>query len=165
MPQNLEIKARIPSLSDAENSARRLPAKWEGVLKQRDTYFAVPNGRLKLREIEGKQSELIFYDRPEADSQRWSTYTIYPTSDPGRLLTVLQSAFTIRGIVEKERTLYLYENARIHLDAVRHLGSFLEFEVIVGSSREQAGELMMELRAAFSITEATIIRCSYIDFF
>ncbi len=165
MPQNLELKARISSVTAAEKTAAALPAMDAGILRQKDTYFLVPSGRLKLRETEGRDAELIFYDRPESALERWSTYSIYPARDPEKLLVVLEAAFPVKGVVEKERKLFLYENARIHLDAVKNLGSFIEFEVIVGASAPRAEELMTELRAAFSITDASVIRCSYIDFF
>ncbi len=164
MPTNLEIKARIPSLSEAENIAKILPAEFKGVLKHRDIYFTVPNGRLKLREIDGIGGELIFYERSESENERWSVYKIYPTSNLNGLLSVLEAAFPLRGVVEKERKLYQYQNARIHFDAVKNLGTFLEFEVILDSTEEQAQQLMEELRGMFSVSDMSLIRCSYIDF-
>ena len=164
MPKNLELKARIQSLPPVENIAINLPADYKGLIQQRDTYFSVPHGRLKLREIKGAEAELIFYERPEAGMERWSLYKIFPTSDPAGLLSVLEAAFPVHGIVEKERSLYLYKNARIHLDTVKNLGIFLEFEVVVESSEKQAQQLMTELRDLFSISEISILHCSYIDF-
>ncbi len=37
----------------------------------------------------------------------------------------------IHTIIEKNREIYLYENVRIHLDEVKKLGNFLEFEAVM----------------------------------
>ena len=37
----------------------------------------------------------------------------------------------IHTIIEKKREIYLYENVRIHLDEVKELGNFLEFEAVM----------------------------------
>jgi len=36
--------------------------------------------------------------------------------------------------VSKRREIYLWHNVRIHLDAVTGLGSFVEFEAVLGRS-------------------------------
>ena len=45
------------------------------MLHQRDTYFNVPHGRLKLRE-EGERAWLIPYDRSDAGEARLSRYRL-----------------------------------------------------------------------------------------
>ena len=61
--ENIEIKARYPDLDRGKKLAKAAGASYEGVLRQVDTYFIVANGRLKLREINGERSELIYYER------------------------------------------------------------------------------------------------------
>ena len=71
---NVEIKARDP---DPEGTAARclaLGASDEGVLEQRDTYFAGRRGRLKLREQDGSAAELIAYRRPDATEPEESAF-------------------------------------------------------------------------------------------
>jgi len=67
-------------------------------------------------------------------------------------------------MVIKSRIVYLYKNARIHLDRVRGLGLFLEFEVLVTKGKEQAAGLMKELRREFQIAKGDVIGGSYKDF-
>lgn len=165
MAQNLELKARCRSLREAERTARALGAREAGVLHQVDTYFDVVTGRLKLREIRGQRSELIFYDRPSRDhrSGRWSSYIVYPLLGTGSLRSRLKVAWPVRVTVRKERRLYLLENARIHLDAVERLGSFIEFEVVLTKGRGQASALYRRLLDGFGIKRSDLIGGSYAD--
>ena len=50
-------------------------------------------------------------------------------SDSRALLSILAKALGVRVRVDKSRRVYLYRGARIHLDRVASLGSFVEFEV------------------------------------
>ena len=163
MPRNLEVKAKIASIPDCIALAEALHAKHAGILLQTDTYFNVTCGRLKLREIHGIHSELIFYEREETSARRMSKFEQFPVSDPDRLKFLLTSACGVRGIVEKERILFLYdETIRIHLDNVRNLGAFLEFEIPV-SDFTDAEEQMEMLVRHFHIRRDDYVIKSYID--
>lgn len=164
MPKNLEIKTPFPDLDRGHAISRALGARDGGVLNQCDTYFNSTQGRVKLREIEGSHAELIFYQRLEATGERECNYQIFRTADPAQLLAVIGPAMGVRTIVRKSRYLYLYENARIHLDAVEGLGNFLEFEVVVDErGMVQAQELLNRLIAAFELDRAEFIQGSYVD--
>jgi predicted adenylyl cyclase CyaB len=163
MPQNLELKARISSISEAVRAARSLHIRFNGILRQRDVYYNVPNGRLKLRIINTCAAELIYYNRPDKKSHRYSDYYILPVSDPNLTNVFYTSAFGQKVVVEKKRRLYLYKNARIHLDDVRGLGAFIEFEVQVKYGKKQAQTLLKFLSARFKIKRSTKIEVSYSD--
>ena len=180
MPQNLELKARITSIAEASLITRNLGAKSMGVLRQRDIYYNVRSGRLKLRIIEqslnfnnrikhssntrnstSKSAELIFYCRPDKRWGRYSNYLVIPVTD---LKLTNELCTTILGqkvIVEKHRQLFLYKNARIHIDEVRKLGMFVEFEVIVSKGRIQAQYLLKFLAKQFGIQKTDTIGSSY----
>ena len=162
MATNLELKARITSAAGAQECARRLGAAYQGVLHQRDTYFRVAAGRLKIREIRGSAAELIWYERDESTSERWSRYERVAIADPAPLLRVLAGACGTLAVVEKDRSLYLYGSARIHLDEVSGLGAFLEFE-IVGEEPDASRSAMRSLRDAFGIRDTDVVRGSYSD--
>lgn len=163
MPANLELKARLSSESHGMECARRAGAEDAGLLVQEDTYFLVPRGRLKLREIAGQQAELIRYDRRESADARWSSYEKIPVGDPGALKGVLGAALTIHAVVRKTRHLFLHKGARVHIDVVEGLGTFLEFEVPASEGLDPVAH-MQELRIAFNVDEGSILRCSYADF-
>jgi adenylate cyclase, class 2 len=162
MATNLELKARIPSPDDLRERASRLGARPAGLLEQRDTYFRVPRGRLKLRECTASPAELIFYEREETSGERWSRYERVPVVEPEALKAVLALAGGILAVVEKRRTLFLFRNARIHSDEVTGLGTFLEFEIVGGESPD-ARALMKLLREHFGIREEMVVRGSYAD--
>jgi predicted adenylyl cyclase CyaB len=163
MPTNLEIKAKYHSLPQAREISRTLGARFGGTLKQTDTYFKVKQGRLKLREINEKELELIHYRRRNARGSRYSDYTVIELQKKEAAKRVLNSLFDTLVIVKKKRELFLYKNSRIHLDSVAGLGGFIEFEVLVVRGKKQAQQLMLFLRAKFGIDSSMLIAGSYSD--
>ncbi len=162
MPHNLELKARIASPDETERAARQSGARHSGILHQVDTYFVVPNGRMKLREFSDGSAELIVYERPDDTPERWSRYQKLPVTDPRGLKGLLGQVFGVLVEVRKVRVVYQIENARIHIDRVDGLGAFIEFEV-QDSGREQSEKMMLRLRSLFSIRDEHIVRGSYSD--
>lgn len=166
--RNIEIKARIGDIESAKRTAGSLcgggPA---ALLHQVDTYFEVPAGRLKMREFDdcNTQSELIYYERSNVSGPRSSDYLIELISDSQGLKSVLEAALGVTVVVRKTRTLYLYENTRIHLDEVDGLGTFIEFEYVMpeeGSSAD-GEQTVRRLMRCFSIGEADLLEGSYSD--
>ncbi len=163
MRSNLELKAVFPSLVRADKIARKIKAKRIGVTYQTDTYYRVRSGRLKLREIRGLGGELIYYHRPNRKGSRYSDYLIAPLSSPVQVKKLFRTMFGELVVVRKVRTLYLYRNARIHLDRVKGLGPFIEFEVLNTKGKRQAQSLMICLKREFGIKRESIVAGSYSD--
>jgi len=133
-----------------------------GILRQADWYFRVPKGRLKLRQIGSRRdAELIAYLRPDRTSARTSEFQRLPTPDAAGTRTLLERMLGLRACVRKRREVWLYKNARIHLDTVEALGPFIEIEVVVTEGMGQARALMRELRAALGIRPEDLIAGSY----
>jgi len=161
MPRNLELKARCSSLASASVTARSLCGRKKAILRQTDTYFGLPEGRLKLREIAGRKSELIWYHRPDKAGVRLSRYVIVPVANPNQICSLFGKLFGTLVRVQKERHLYLFRNARIHLDRVKGLGEFIEFEVVIRKGLSQAKDLMSFLRSEFRIRRNELRSSSY----
>ncbi len=109
---------------------------------------------------------LIAYDRPDLDGQRESRYRIAEVDNAEELKTALSASLGIKVVVEKERQLFVWEgNVRIHLDRVKGLGSFIEFEAVAtaGSDLSHEEEQVRVLRQIFEIDEADVIAGSYCD--
>ena len=163
MPQNLELKATVPSIEKVTRVARHLHARSKGILYQQDSYYNIPRGRLKLRIINRRSAELILYSRPDKTGSRYSDYVVLPVANVQQVQTLCEKIFGKTVEVVKKRRLYLYKNSRIHLDEVRGLGTFIEFEVLVTKGKRQAQHLMSFLREEFCISHEALVSCSYSD--
>ena len=71
--RNVELKAVDPDPARTLERALAAGASDEGVIVQRDTYFRVGSGRLKLREEEPGETHLISYSRPDDAAVRVSS--------------------------------------------------------------------------------------------
>jgi predicted adenylyl cyclase CyaB len=163
--RNIEIKARVADLARLRATAASLAPTPSMVLAQTDTFFVVPRGRLKLRELGDGAAELIFYERADHVGPKESSYVRYTCADPKGLAALLGGALGIRGVVEKRREVFLIGRTRIHLDEVRGLGIFMEIEVVLGDG-DAAAEGEREARvllAAFDIPQSALVAPAYID--
>jgi predicted adenylyl cyclase CyaB len=143
--QNFEIKCRLRDRSAVEKRLRALRAKRQWSHKQRDTFFAVPSGWLKLREETGKSPEMIAYQRPvQVGGPRLSDYDVIKIKDPLRWKSLLLRVLPGAGTVRKTRTLWRYKHTRIHLDRVVGLGDFLELETVITKQSAAAAEAEAE---------------------
>jgi homotetrameric cytidine deaminase len=163
--RNVELKAIDPDPEATLARALEAGADDRGVLEQRDTYFAVSTGRLKLREERPGGATLIAYRRPDAPEERVSSYRLVAVSDPDGLRTALQETCGVRVEVVKRRRLLLWETVRIHLDEVRGLGRFLELEAVAdaGSDLTRERAQVARLRAVLGIADAALREGSYAD--
>ncbi len=165
MPVNVEIKARVGDVDSLRERIRVLAGRDARVLRQEDTFFQVPSGRLKLRVIDGTQGELIYYDRDDELGPTPSTYLISPVADPEGLKEVLSGALGVRGVVRKERELFMVGRTRVHLDDVEGLGWFMELEVVLalGESADTGQADVQELLEALLIQPGDLADKAYID--
>lgn len=161
---NLEFKAIDPDRKETRARALALGARDVGAFSQRDTFFKVPDGRLKLRE-EGERCQLIFYERADQAHEKISRYRIVGVEDPGGMRALLRAAHGIVGEVTKVRRLLLLEDVRIHLDEVDALGSFVEVEAVVpaGLAARDFGAKVATLRRALDVHKSQLVAEAYID--
>ncbi|HEX3690748.1 MAG TPA: cytidine deaminase [Solirubrobacteraceae bacterium] len=163
---NLEIKARDADPGATTARCEALGATDQGVLHQRDTYFAGRHGRLKLREQGGSGAELIAYRRPDSPEAQESAFIRAGAADPAGLGEALGAALGETVVVVKRRRLWLWENVRIHLDDVEGLGTFIELEAMVGpdlNSPEEAAEKVERLRSELAIADDALVAVGYSD--
>jgi homotetrameric cytidine deaminase len=163
--RNVELKARDPEPTRSLERALALGAEDRGEIRQRDTYFAGARGRLKLREQEPGEDELIEYSRPDSSDARTSTYRRVPVRDASALREALDAAYGTLVTVAKRRRLLVWEGVRIHLDEVEGIGSHLEFEAVggPGSILIPEREKVERLRAELGIKDNELVATSYAD--
>jgi len=160
---NLEFKARLRNFERIHAVLAQHQIPLAATLRQTDTYFHAPTGRLKLREIDGEAAQLIFYQRPDRAGIKRSDYLIAPVASAAALREALGAAYGIRAVVKKIRELYLLPRnfgvyagraapdlIRLHLDAVEERGHFLEIEVIL---HEGKSPQLVEPEAEFWLRE------------
>lgn len=164
---NIEIKARYPNHEKARGIALRLRAQWVGHDRQVDTFFKVPNGRVKLRESTLKGAQLIPYLRPDVRGPKTSQYVVIPISDASKTKWLLKETLGVEGVVVKQRELYLLGNIRIHLDRVKGLGNFLEFEAVFAKDmpriRKRETNKVKKLLKVFQVEPKDLLENSYRD--
>ncbi|HEY3775168.1 MAG TPA: cytidine deaminase [Solirubrobacteraceae bacterium] len=158
---NSELKATDPDRAATAARVAALGATDQGVLVQRDTYFAARHGRLKLREQEDSAAELIAYRRGDTVQAAESDYLLVPAIDPAGLAQALDRSLGTVVVVAKRRHLFLWENARIHLDDVDGLGAFIEIEIVEPDDR--APGQMARLREALGIEDSALVAVGYSD--
>jgi homotetrameric cytidine deaminase len=163
--RNVELKARDRDPARSLERALALGADDRGELVQRDTYFATPRGRLKLREQEPGGAELIAYERSDRADARESRYRLAPVADGAALREALDAALGTTVVVAKRRRLLVWEGVRIHLDEVAGLGAFVELEGVAapGSDLTAEGERVARLRAELGIADADLEATGYAD--
>jgi predicted adenylyl cyclase CyaB len=138
---NVEIKVRCRDLATVRARAAGLATRHLGVDQQLDTYFAVPQGRLKLRESSASGGQLVPYLRPDERGPRRADYAVVPVEDPAALKRLLSEVLGVHCVVAKQREIFLVDNVRIHLDRVEDLGDFVELEAVFdGSAAAEAVE-------------------------
>jgi predicted adenylyl cyclase CyaB len=170
---NVEIKARVPDAGSFHTRAREIAGPPVARFHQTDTFFHVPAGRLKLREIVqlspaaagGRSAELIHYHRPDAAGPRTSRYRLLPVPEAGAMRALLADALGERAVVRKTRTLYRAGRTRIHADQVEGLGAFMELEVVLreGESEVEGEREVERLREALGVRREDLVEGAYVD--
>ena len=165
MARNVEIKARVPDLAPFREIAASLAPAPAQVIQQKDTFFVVSKGRLKVREFDDGAGELISYERADQPGPKESLYTKASCRDAQALVQTLERALPVRGVVEKRRELFLVGRTRVHLDRVANLGCFVELEVVLGAEDrpEQGYGEARRLLETLGIPERALVAEAYID--
>jgi homotetrameric cytidine deaminase len=160
--RNVELKARDGDPEATLAAALGHGAADQGVLRQKDTYFAAREGRLKLREEEDGAT-LIAYARADEAAARTSAYHLVDVPDPAALTAALDASLGTVVVVEKFRRLLLWEGVRIHLDAVEGLGTWVELEAVAPADSDLTEEhrKVAELRAVLEMADEDVVATGY----
>jgi predicted adenylyl cyclase CyaB len=165
VPRNVEIKTRVADLAVVRALALRAGARPHAIEEQTDRYYTVDGAhRVKLRTIASGRAELVDYRRCEATGVRASEYTVTPVRDEAAGLCLVPKGKPL-VVVRKRREVLLWDNVRIHLDAVDELGTFVELEAVVDDRHDEAEchRQVATLMPALGLDEAELIRASYAE--
>lgn len=162
---NVEIKARNNNADKIRNYLQANDATFKGTDLQTDTYFAVSNGRLKLREG-NVENNLIFYERNNQAGPKSSNFILTKIHDTAKLKESLSKANGIKVVVKKKREIYYISNVKFHIDEVEGLGSFVEIEagnMLADLSKDELKKQCEFYMQQFEIEEKDLIEISYSD--
>lgn len=108
---------------------------------------------------------MIQYHRPDEEGPTLSQFLVLETEEPDKLHQMLATSIGVKGEVAKTRYLFLYNQTRIHLDDVKDLGTFLEFEVCLQPEQtiEFGTEIANEMINIFGIGKDDMVQGAYLD--
>ena len=162
---NHEFKARITELKPYEDLLKGKNPYFQAVDHQKDTYFNVPNGRLKLREG-NIENALIQYDREDIAGSKLSKIILYKHKPDPALKDILTMQLGIKVIVNKVRKIYFIDNVKFHFDTIEGLGYFMEVEAIDTEGIFSTTELQKQCDAYFDffgLSANDLVQSSYSD--
>lgn len=166
MAKNIEIKARTTQHEFIRQVLNDHQAKFIGTDHQIDQYYHVPKGRLKLR-LGNIEKSLIFYDRPNTFEAKESNYSLYKSDNLADIQSTLIQALGVLVTVDKQREIYFVKNAKIHLDSLEGLGTFVEIEIIDEVAKDTRFDTLENqcqyYKDAFKISDTDLVDCSYSD--
>lgn len=159
---NLEIKIDINNISEIRNILRKINATYQFEMAQKDTYFKLGDNKIKTREINGSEIQLIKYFRKEIKGKKISSYSVKTISSTEKEIFLSRNKTLCE--VYKKRELWIYKNTRIHLDRVKGLGKFLELETVLKDvSKKEGDREFNNLVSILGIDKQKSIASSYSD--
>ncbi|MFM2336974.1 MAG: hypothetical protein RL115_167 [Bacteroidota bacterium] len=162
---NVEIKAKCNAPEKVRHYLLANKAEYKGLDIQTDTYFKVPNGRLKLRQG-NIENNLIYYERTNQAGPKQSHFQLVKVEDAVGLKAALTKANGIKVVVEKKREIYFIENVKFHLDTLAGLGTFVEIEasnMYKDVTKDVLQEQCEYYMTAFEMDAADLLAISYSD--
>ena len=167
MPTNIELKAKV---DDLQIIREKLSDYRKKILRQKDTFINFsPKGRLKIRCINNKKCQLIYYERDESSEIMSSKFNIYTYCNKVKSRTALKNFrrnYGVICVINKQREYYRDGSVRIHLDYIEKLGSFVEIEVVVSEKLSESDAYKLAQEYFFNklnIPNDNVIHKSYVD--
>jgi predicted adenylyl cyclase CyaB len=162
--QNLEAKFKLYDLELARKQAEAIKYEFKATLVQRDTFFRVKDGKLKLREEESG-ARMIFYGRQDSQDLKLSNYEIVAIPEPEKTREIMTRALGTIATVKKTRILMMRDHVRLHLDQVDGLGEFGEIEAVLGDhgDPERSRPAVDQLLSALDVNRKNLIAASYFE--
>ena len=158
----IEIKAKVPNQEEIRDTLKKNNAIFRGFDVQKDIYFNVPRGKLKIRRGSIK-SYLVYYEREDKKGPKKSNIIRIESLD-SELEKLLKTSLGVLIEVNKKRENYFIDNIKFHIDDVTDLGKFVEIEA-VGENQEidKLREQCEYYTSMLGIDQSSLISGSYSD--
>jgi predicted adenylyl cyclase CyaB len=121
---------------------------------------------LKLRQINGEKTQLIYYERENTEKPKRSDVFIVEIPESKAFAALLKRILRVRATVKKTREIYWFERTQIHLDMVDSLGCYVEFERKTPNTMEEierSTKLLEGLMETLEIDPENLEKLSYSD--
>jgi len=164
---NYEIKARTSEekQKDIRNYLVNSATEFSGTDYQTDTYFKVPEGRLKIRKG-NIENALIYYERDDGLDSKKSNVLLIDLNKSESLERITRKTHEVLVEVKKKREIYFINNVKFHIDEVENLGEFIEIEAISENdflTEEKIKQQYDYYKNLFKIKDSDLIKNSYSD--
>lgn len=161
--QNVEVKFELRDPPLLRTLLGAMHATQVATLQQVDTYYRLADGRLKKRETLGQPVEFIFYHRENQAKARLSQFTIYSAAEAAQYFGTTEPPVWV--VVSKTREVLMIDGVRVHIDHVKDLGWFLEFEALVSPAQNlvKCYAAVDRLKKAFGPALGEPLSVSYSD--
>ena len=161
--QNVDFKCELRDPELARIALNKLGAQFVNTVTQQDTYYRVPDGRLKKREVDGEPAEYIYYHRLNRPQPTLSHFTVY-TEEQVRTRFGTKP-LPVWLVVNKTRDIFLLRGTHIHIDNVQDLGYFLEVDALVSANQHvgRCHRLIGKIRDLLGPALGEPIATSYAD--
>jgi predicted adenylyl cyclase CyaB len=162
---SFEFKAKVAYVELYEKMLLDLNPVFIGIDYQKDTYFNVVIGRLKLREG-NIENALINYQRADNASAKESQIILYQHQPNHALKAILTLQLGVKVVVEKKRKIYTLDNVKFHFDEVTNLGTFIEVEALDTENQFDINTLKTQCQQyfdMFGLIDADLVKDSYSD--
>jgi adenylate cyclase, class 2 len=162
---NIEFKAIANNIDELEARLVTQQPVFLGEDNQKDTYYNISVGRLKLREG-NIENALIWYQREDFAGAKQSDILLYKHTPDATLKLILEKLHGIKVVVDKKRRIYFIDNVKFHFDRVEGLGTFVEVEAIDDDGsigKEKLQQQCNHFSNFLGITEKDFMEKSYSD--
>lgn len=163
----VEIKARVSDHEFLRKKLSTLGAIYKGTFHQTDLYFDVPEGRLKLRELkDNNTAELIYYERENIAGPKPDDAYLLKVQESEDFKKILKKILKPLVVIKKIREIYQYQGTQIHLDTVKKLGKFIEFERQTEDNSDvvkKDQQILKKLMTTLEIESSNLEPLSYSD--
>lgn len=162
----VELKAKVNNLEPIRRKLKVFEARNVGTFRQTDIYFSVPQGRLKLRQIDSEKTQLIYYERENISRPKRSDVFIMEIPESKAFTALLKKILKVKATVKKTREIYWFERTQIHLDTVDSLGCYVECERKTPNTLkeiERNTKLLEKLMETLEINPENLEKASYSD--
>ena len=107
----------------------------------------------------------MYYERPDEGGVKESRVLLASLPEVATVLEILRRVLPVQAEVRKTREIHRYRGVQVHLDTVKGLGKFIEFEKVLenDSEREAARAELETLRRYFQIPDEDVMASSYSD--